>query len=97
MKASRAPTNSGEIPLASKYLQLPCQLDLTLLIVHTDKKVITTEELVPYRPLIFRQMLREMSSLVTEAQTRGWPLDSAKNIVRNVLALQIFRKDSSRS
>lgn len=48
-----------------------------------DKGNITPEELVPYRPLIFRQILREMTILVTEAQARDWTLDSTKNIVRN--------------
>lgn len=47
-----------------------------------DRGNIGTAELVPYRPLIYGQVLREMNTLVSQAQARGWMLDSAKNIVR---------------
>lgn len=48
-----------------------------------DNEKITTDELVNYRPYIFRQILREMSTLVQQSNFRGWTLDSAKNIVRH--------------
>jgi GTPase SAR1 family protein len=53
---------------------------LKLVALKINRGNITPEELVPYRPLIFRQILREMTILINEAQSRDWTMDSAKNI-----------------